>query len=83
MANGEWDGGCEEVKLSTNYEVLSTVARGLSLVAVVLLSATPALFTSPFGEGLGVRLGPRLRSATVTHSRNAASAPLGHREQPR
>jgi hypothetical protein len=37
MASGEWDGGCDEVKLSTKDEGLSTVARDLSLVAVVPL----------------------------------------------
>ena len=56
MASGEWDAGCDEVKLSTNDEVLSTVARGLSLVAVEPLSVTPDVLPSPFGEGLGVRL---------------------------
>ena len=43
VASGEWGGWCDDVKLSTNEEVLSTVTRGLSLVAVVPLSVTPAV----------------------------------------
>ena len=53
MASGEWDGGGEEVKLSTNYEVLSTVAARLFGSGVGASTSHTCLAPLSFWRGVG------------------------------